>query len=65
MTDPLFDQDDAATPLTPEEREGLIPSDNLDTTQSSTGRPNPRSVHSSWKVEKVRSPTLHFVLPSG
>lgn len=26
MTDPLFDdQDDAATPLTPEEREGLIP----------------------------------------
>ncbi len=26
MTDPLFDQDDAATPLTPEEREGLIPS---------------------------------------
>jgi Fic-DOC domain mobile mystery protein B len=26
MTDPLFDQDAAATPLTPEEREGLIPS---------------------------------------
>ena len=26
MTDPLFDQDDAATPLAPEEREGLIPS---------------------------------------
>lgn len=26
MTDPLFDQDDAATPLTPEEREALIPS---------------------------------------
>jgi Fic-DOC domain mobile mystery protein B len=26
VTDPLFDQDDAATPLTPEEREGLIPS---------------------------------------
>jgi Fic-DOC domain mobile mystery protein B len=26
MTDPLFDQDDAATPLTPEEQEGLIPS---------------------------------------
>jgi len=27
MTDPLFDQtDDAATPLEPEEREGLIPS---------------------------------------
>ena len=26
MTDPLFDQDDAATPLTPEERDGLIPS---------------------------------------
>jgi len=26
MTDPLFDQNDAATPLTPEEREGLIPS---------------------------------------
>lgn len=26
MTDPLFDQDDAATPLTSEEREGLIPS---------------------------------------
>lgn len=26
MTDPLFEQDDAATPLTPEEREGLIPS---------------------------------------
>ncbi|MGA7181171.1 MAG: mobile mystery protein B [Thiobacillaceae bacterium] len=26
MTDPLFDQDDGATPLTPEEREGLIPS---------------------------------------
>ena len=26
MTDPLFEQDDAATPLTHEEREGLIPS---------------------------------------
>ena len=26
MTDPLFDQDDAATPLTLEEREGLVPS---------------------------------------
>lgn len=26
MTDPLFEQDDAATPLTPEEREGLIQS---------------------------------------
>ena len=26
MSDPLFDQDDAATPLAPEEREGLIPS---------------------------------------
>lgn len=26
MTDPLFEQDDAATPLTPEERNGLIPS---------------------------------------
>jgi Fic-DOC domain mobile mystery protein B len=26
MTDPLFEQDDAATPLEPEEREGLIPS---------------------------------------
>ncbi|MHB1098607.1 MAG: mobile mystery protein B [Burkholderiales bacterium] len=26
MTDPLFDQDDAATPLTPEEQGGLIPS---------------------------------------
>ena len=26
MTDPLLEQDDAATPLTPEEREGLIPS---------------------------------------
>lgn len=26
MTDPLFDQDGAATPLTPEEKEGLIPS---------------------------------------
>lgn len=26
MTDPLFDQDDAATPLTPDEREALIPS---------------------------------------
>jgi len=26
VTDPLFHQDDAATPLTPEEREGLIPS---------------------------------------
>ena len=26
MSDPLFDQDDAATPLGPEEREGLIPS---------------------------------------
>lgn len=26
MTDPLLEQDDANTPLTPEEREGLIPS---------------------------------------
>jgi Fic-DOC domain mobile mystery protein B len=26
LTDPLLEQDDAATPLTPEEREGLIPS---------------------------------------
>ena len=26
MSDPLFDQDDAATPLAPEERDGLIPS---------------------------------------
>lgn len=26
MPDPLFEQDDAATPLSPEEREGLIPS---------------------------------------
>lgn len=26
MTDPLFEQDDAATPLTPEEQEDLIPS---------------------------------------
>lgn len=26
MTDPLFEQDDAATPLTPEERQGLLPS---------------------------------------
>jgi len=26
MSDPLFEQDDAATPLAPEEREGLIPS---------------------------------------
>lgn len=26
MTDPLFEQDDAATPLSDEEREGLIPS---------------------------------------
>ena len=25
MVDPLFEQDDASTPLTPEEREGLIP----------------------------------------
>lgn len=25
MTDPLLEQDDAATPLSPEEREGLIP----------------------------------------
>jgi Fic-DOC domain mobile mystery protein B len=26
MSDPLFEQDDAATPLAPEERDGLIPS---------------------------------------
>ncbi len=26
MMDPLFDQDDAATPLSPDERQGLIPS---------------------------------------
>lgn len=26
MTDPLFGQDDAATPLSEEEKEGLIPS---------------------------------------
>ncbi|KRT56717.1 hypothetical protein Ga0076813_10161, partial [endosymbiont of Ridgeia piscesae] len=26
MTDPLYEQDDAATPLSEEEREGLIPS---------------------------------------
>lgn len=26
MSDPLLEQDDAATPLAPEEREGLIPS---------------------------------------
>jgi fido (protein-threonine AMPylation protein) len=26
MTDPLIEEDDASTPITPEEREGLIPS---------------------------------------
>jgi len=31
MNDPLFDADDAATPLTQDEKQGLIPSPSLTT----------------------------------